>query len=226
MKNTARTLARILVLVLALAVSGCALAETVYVSISDDGGNVCLAYQPIEMRDTDGDGQLTVSDALYLAHEAAYVGGAAEGYQAAESEYGISLNKLWGVENGGSYGYCVNNVSALSLADPVADGDLVYAYCYQDLAAWSDAYSYFDRYSVESSDGKVELCLTAVGFDADWNIVENPVADAIITIDGADSEFVTDAEGKVTVELTASCVLSARSESMTLVPPVCRVEIG
>lgn len=223
MKNTARTII-LSILALVLAVSGCAMAETVYVSIASDG--VQLAYLPVEMSDTDGDGMLTVSDALYLAHEAAYPGGAAEGYEAVDSDYGLSLSKLWGVENGGSYGYYVNNVASLSLSDSMADGDMINAYCYQDLTSWTDTYCFFDCGILTGEAGEAELTLTAYGFDADWNPLTYPLEGAIITVDGEDTELVTDAEGKVRFSVDASCVISARSDSMILVPPVCRVEIG
>ena len=48
----------------------------VYVSISDGDGNLVLAYEPITVSDADGDGTLSISDALYFAHEAKYEGGA------------------------------------------------------------------------------------------------------------------------------------------------------
>ncbi|MBO7666544.1 MAG: hypothetical protein J6S70_03845, partial [Clostridia bacterium] len=103
--------------------------------------------------DADADGVLTISDALYAAHEAAYEGGAAAGFAAATTEYGLSLTKLWGVENGGSYGYFVNDNSAMSLADPLSDGDEVVAFIYT-AADWSDAYSFFD---VKSGKSGAEL---------------------------------------------------------------------
>lgn len=223
MKNTACAIL-VTILALVLAASGCALADTVYVTIATDG--VQLACQSIELSDIDGDGILTVSDALYLAHEASYPGGAAAGYGAVDSDYGLSLSKLWGVENGGSYGYYVNQVSSLSLADPVADGDFINAYSYQDLTSWSDVYCFFDCSIADVEAGDINLTLTACGFDADWNPITYPVEGAIITIDGEDTGFVTDAEGKVVVTVDSSCIISARSESMTIVPPACRVKIG
>ena len=49
------------------------------------------------------------------------------------------------------------------------------------------------------------------------------MAGAVITINGKDSSFITDSEGKVTVKLDSegSYTISAKSSSETLVPPVC-----
>lgn len=199
----------------------------VYVTVFD-GSKVQLAWEEITVTDTDADGTLTVNDALFAAHEAKFSGGAAAGYASSLTEYGISLNKLWGSENGGSLGYCVNNASALSLSDPVKDGDLVYAYAYTDLAAWSDMYTYFDATSLQGEKGdEVTLTLSGAGFDAEWNPVVLPIEGAKITVDGKDTGVVTDAEGKavVTLDDTGRQLISATSDSAVLVPPVCVAEV-
>ena len=205
----------------------CAAAESVYVTISDDQGNLVMASEAIDVSDVDEDGAITVYDALYAAHEAAYDGGAAAGFGVENTEYGLSLTKLWGVENGGSYGYYVNNVSAYSPLDRLKEGDHLQAYVYTDLEAWSDTYCYFDCLSIETS-ADFELTLTAQTFDADWNAVLHPIEGAIITVNGNETEFVTDAEGKVVIDLQESgeYVISAVSDQMTLVPPVCLAKIG
>lgn len=205
----------------------CAAAESVYVTISDDQGNLVMASEAIDVSDADEDGAITVYDALYAAHEAAYDGGAAAGFGVENTEYGLSLTKLWGVENGGSYGYYVNNVSAYSPLDRLKEGDHLQAFVYTDLEAWSDTYCYFDCLSIETS-ADFELTLTAQTFDADWNAVLHPIEGAIITVNGNETEFVTDAEGKVVIDLQESgeYVISAVSDQMTLVPPVCLAKIG
>lgn len=200
--------------------------NAIYVTISD--GSLALVRRAVSLSDADGDGATTVNDALILAHDAAYEGGAEAGYDAAESEWGLSLYKLWGVENGGSYGYCVNDASAMSLVDPVAVGDHVYAYAYSDLVAWSDVYSRFDKSTAEAAKGEqLTLTLTYAGYDADWSPITAPVADAVITVNGEATEYATDAEGKVTLSFDkkGSYTVSATSESLTLVPPVCVVTV-
>ena len=206
-------------------------AETadVYVTISDGSGKPVLAQEKITVTDTDSDGMLTINDALFAAHEANYNGGAAAGFASGETEYGLSLNKLWGVENGGSYGYCVNNKSAMSLADTISDGDYVSAYCYSDLTAWSDVYSWFDIDTTEITvGGELALALSYAGFDENWNPVTLFAADAVITMNGEKTSYTTDAQGKVTIvfDKPGEYVLSAVSDSQTLVPPVCRVTVS
>lgn len=196
----------------------------VYVTIADGDGNLALAQQAVTVTDTDADGVLTINDALAAAHEAHYDGGAAAGYDSGMTEYGISMNRLWGTDNGGSYGYCVNNASAWNLLDPVTDGDFISAYAYTDLTGWSDTFGFFDVQTVDAVVGNtVTLTLSAAGYDAEFNPITVPVANAVITVNGEATSYTTDEEGRVTVTLdqTGTLVISAVSDSMTLVPPVC-----
>ena len=103
---------------------------SVYVTISDKDGNLALVQEKITVKDIDNDGALTINDALYCAHEAKYTGGAAAGYGSEKTQWGLSMTKLWGAENGGSYGYMLNNASATGLNNAVKDGDQVSAYVY------------------------------------------------------------------------------------------------
>lgn len=213
---------------LALALCGAAVAETVYVTIADGQGQLVMVNAAIDVTDVDADGALTINDALYAAHEAAYEGGAEAGYAAADAGYGLSISKLWGEENGGSYGYYLNDVSAYSLLDPVADGDYLNAFVYTDLEAWSDLYCTFGyREVVADAGANIKLTLNMMTFDENWNPVSLPVEGAILTIDGEDSEVVTDAEGKAqfTIEAAGEYLISARSDSAILVPPVCIVTV-
>lgn len=200
---------------------------TVYVTISDGTGKLVMSQEAVTVTDSDADGALTINDALFAAHEAKYEGGAAKGYLAYSSEFGLSLSKLWGEDNGGSYGYYLNNASAWSLTDEVKANDYVNAYVYTDLTTWSDTYSFFDKNTASAKGGEpVELTLSMAGYDENWNPVTLPVEGAIITIDGVASVYKTDAEGKVSITLDeGSHVISAVSETVTLVPPVCVAEI-
>jgi LPXTG-motif cell wall-anchored protein len=201
----------------------------VYVSIADAAGKLVVAHEAVKVSDADGDGSLTINDALIAAHDKFYDGGAEAGYGSYVGDYGLSMSKLWGEENGGSYGYYVNNASAWSLADPVAAGDHVYAFVYTDLVGWSDAYSWFDASAKDASAGDpVTVALSSLGYDADWNQVISPVAGASVTVNGEASGVVTDAEGKAAIafDKAGTYVISATSDSMTLVPPVCIVTIA
>ena len=197
----------------------------VSVSISDDTGTLVLALETVPVADVDGDGMLTINDALACAHQAHPDGMAA--YATAQTEWGISLMKLWGVENGGSYGYYLNDASAFSLTDPVQDGDHVKAYAFTDLNAFSDTYCYFDASYVETSVGStVELTLTAAAFDENFAPITLPVAGATLIVDGEATGIVTDAEGKAVLTFAegGSYLISADHPEMNLVPPVCLVQ--
>ena len=200
----------------------------VYVTISDADGRLAIAQEKITVTDIDSDGALTVNDALYLAHEAKYTGGAAAGYESAVSTYGLSLNKLWGTANGVSYGYCVNNKSALALSDTVKNGDFVNAYVYTDLVTWSDTYSYFDVNTKNVSEGEsFTLTLSAAGYDASYNPLVLPVQNATITVDGTAVQYKTNEQGAVTLTLSAGDhIISAVSDTQTLVPPVCKITVN
>ena len=199
-------------------------AESIYVTVVN--GDIELAYDDVALTDADSDGAFTVNDALYLAHEENFDGGAAAGYATEETQYGTSLVKLWGVDNGGSYGYLINNASAMSLNDEVKAGDHVVAYVYTDLVAWSDTYTFFDAVTAQINAGEeLTLTLSMNGYDADWNPVVSPVAGAVITFDGVATEYVTDADGKVTITPDKSATVSAVSDAMTMVAPICVVTV-
>jgi len=219
-----RTLA--LVLMLTAMVFACSFAasaaETTEVYVTIANGEVVLAQEPVAVTDIDSDGALTINDALYCAHEAKFEGGAAAGYGSADSEWGLSLTKLWGVENGGSYGYYVNNASAMGLTDPVKNGDYINAFVYTDLTTWSDAYCYFDVNTLSVKAGETAtLKLVAAGYDEEWNPITVPVAGASITINGVDTGVVTDENGEAVVTVKEAGVISAVSDQQILVPPVC-----
>ncbi len=189
----------------------------VFVTISD--GTLKLAQEEIIAKDLNNDGKINIDEALFAAHEEMYQGDAA-GYESYESEYGLSLGTLWG-NDCGSYGYYLNNASAMSLDDEVKDGDYINAFCYTDLTSWSDTYCFFDTHNAEGNE--FSLTLSAAGWDESYNPITIPVEGAVITIDGEKTDFVTDAEGKVTVTIdeAGSYVISAVSDTQILVPPVC-----
>lgn len=219
---------KIAVLLLCIALlSACASAQTVYVTISDGQGQLVLAHEGYEVSDQDEDGVISIADALYIAHESAYPDGAA-GFAAAQSDYGLSMAKLWGEENGGSYGYYVNHAAAASLSDAVQDGDHVQAFVYTDLTNWSDAYCYFDADTIDAAAGEsVQIKLNLQSFDENWNPVAIAAEGAEILIDGEASGLFTDSEGAAAIKLdTAGAhLISAKSDGMTLVPPVCIVNV-
>lgn len=214
-----------LVLVLALLFAFSAAAEispVVYVTIVN--GDLKLVQHPVSLYDTDGDGVLTVSDALYIAHEDCYEGGAQAGYAAQMGDYGLMLTRLWGVENGGAFGFYVNNVMSMGLADPIAEGDYVSAYVYTDTTGRSDTFTYFDTYTAEP--GEITLTLSASGFDpVTYAPVSTPVSGAEIVINGSNTGVFTDANGEAVLSVQAGDVVSAVSASQNIVAPCCCIII-
>lgn len=199
----------------------------VCVSISDGDGTLVMAHVPVLVIDTDGDGVLTIADALTCAHAAWHPEGG-KAFAVEATQYGLSMTRLWGSENGGAYGYCVNDASALSLADPVSSGDHIKAYAFTDLAAWSDTYSYFSDVTATILLGEsVTLTLYANGYDEAWNPVTLPVAGAALTVGDTSANAVTDETGCATLTFAepGTYVVSAVSDTMTLVPPICVVKV-
>lgn len=202
---------------------------TVFVTICDKNGKIALAQEAINVTDADNDGILTINDTLICAHEAKYESGTSAGYATAMTAYGISITKLWGAENGSGYGYYLNNASAWSLTDTVKNGDFVNAFIYTDTTNFSDAFAYFDKNTV-AADKNSELTLTLVcaGYDSNFAPITLPVANAIITVNGEATSYKTDAQGKVTINISdaGTYVISAKSETQTLVAPVCTVTVS
>ena len=218
----------VLMCLLAAGASAADEGADVYVSISD--GSLRVAAEKITVTDADSDGALTINDALILAHDAKYEGGSEAGYTAVVSDYGLAMSKLWGVENGTGYGYYLNNTAAMNLSDPVKDGDYVYAFVYTDTTAFSDVYCYFDENTIALESGNnqsITLTLSAAGYDENWAPIVIPVEGATITVNGAATEYKTDADGKVTISLnvTEDAVISAFSDTATIVPPVCNIAV-
>lgn len=199
---------------------------TVFVTVAD--GELKLAHEPVQVYDADGDGNLTINDALFIAHETYFRGGAEKGYASFVGDYGLAISKLWGNESGTGYGYFINDVSAFSLSDPVAKGDKVVAFVYADTVGFSDTYCYFDSSFVETErDGTVSLTLFASGYDENWAPVTKPLEGAVITVNGERTDLVTDENGRVSVSLEGKkdAVISAVSDESFIVPPVCFAEV-
>ncbi len=193
----------------------------VYVTISN--GDLMLVRQEVTVTDEDSDGKITINDSLIAAHREYYEGDG-EGYLSEVTAFGISMIRLWGLENGGSYGYYVNNAMAFSLAGEVNEGDRVYAFAYTDTITYGDTYTYFDSDTVTVKAGEeISLTLYSLTLDDEWNPVISAVSDAVITFDGAETGYVTDNDGRVTlkIENEGSCLISAKSDTLTLLPPVC-----
>ena len=218
------------VLLLGLCCGIAAAADTtVYVTIADKSGNLVLVQEPVAVKDIDSDGKITVNDALYCAHEAKFSGGAAAGYASEMTDYGLSLKKLWGIDNGTGYGYYVNNAAAMNLGDEVKNGAFITAFVYTDTTNWSDMYCYFDKNTASVTAGDtVAVTLSALGFDENFNTIVLPVKGATILVNGKATDVKTDDNGKASIKLTdaGTITVSAKSDSQTLVPPALVVKVA
>ena len=194
----------------------------VHVSIVDAGGKAVLACQELPLRDADGDGELTVRDALLVAYDAQSDGSVQAEYAPEQAEDGRIEAMFFG-ESDDRIEIYVNHASVRDLFSPIADGDLLYAF----VCGNSDdaLYCYFDV-SHASVGGGESLTLSLIAADPEEEGL--PVAGAVIQIDGKDTAFRTDEDGKVTLQFdgSGSCVVSARKEGVTLVPPVCAVSVS
>lgn len=223
----------LLVIILGMALWFCGrecLAEEteVTVSVADETGEAVLIQKPVSVTDADGDGILTINDALLCAHALYFPKESGEGYAWSTGPYGIQMDRLWGVENGGAYGYCRNNAPAMSLSDTIGDGDFIYAYVYTDMVAFSDTYSFFEQPVLEGRVGEeLTLTLRTQEYDAEWMPVTPPARDFRIILNGKETEYSTDVEGNAVLLFAegGDYVVSAYCEGRTIVPPTCLVHI-
>ena len=203
----------------------------VTVTVCDGGTVPALACADVTVTDKDADGTLTICDALYCAHEQ-YCDGGAAAFGTAMTDYGVSLTKLWGKKSpaGFGFGYYVNDEAAFSLTDPVKEGDYVAAFLYTDAVSFSDAYAYFNVKTASATVGTpLALTLSLLAYvPPEWVLVSSPARNAVILIDGKETAFTTDNDGRVEVTFDGAGVhvVSARAQSGLIVPPACLVTVA
>ena len=219
----------IAVLCLSLCACGGSKEKGVVINVTvSDAGVLRVANEAVTVPDPDGDGTVTADAVIAAAHDAFYEGGAEAGFIFEETDFGMSIIKLWGVDNGGSYGYYVND--AYVLPDyKLAEGDYLCVYSYADLAGWSDCYSFFDQRKAEAAVGtELKLNLSKLVYDENWELQTVLAEGARLIINGEMTDFATDAQGNVSVKFdqAGSYTVSAiGAEGETLVPPVCIVTV-
>ena len=204
----------------------------IYVTISDKG-SVSIPQKPVSVTDIDLDGKVTVHDALYAAHEAFYPGGAAAGYAANETQFGLALTRLWGDESG-NFGYFINNTMAMSMTDEVKTGQYLAAYITANVYPDNDAYSYFDsnNYSAKVNTVKSATLSAVTGYDdITWEPIFSTYSAASLT--AYDSVFnvldvsdytvnnAGDGEYELTFKNEGTYYVVATAENNAIVPAVC-----
>lgn len=158
--------------------------------------------RPVTVKDLDSDGVLTYDEALVAAHAAF----CPDGYATKVTNYGITVSKLWGVEDDVNY-YFFNNQVALTVnvGESVKAGDKLYATVLKDTTNYTDFLSFFnaEEKTVEAGES---FTLTLKGFQGMTSSL-----DSAVVIPGASvgtwnngtftpiSGKTTDAEGSVTL---------------------------
>lgn len=220
-------------------VTVCVFAEeseiTVCVSVSkygefvEDADGEAVAAVPVRLS---GKAEYTIDDALREVHELYYNGD--DGYASGESDFGVSLIKLWG-DTSGNFGYQLNRgtVSVMGLTQPIAHGDFIDAYINKNKYPDNEAYSHFDQsmLSLVMNEETTLILSAASGYDENWNTIFSPCDGAQILIDGEATELVTDEEGKVTLSFEEdgmhiiSAIKSTDGEPV-ITAPVCRASVA
>ena len=210
------------------------LTQTVYATIAVEG-EVVLAQKELVI--TEEDGEISVDDVLRAAHKEFYKDGE-DGYASGETQYGLSVTKLWG-DTSGAFSYWNENASCMSAADAVSENGHVVAFVYKDQTYWSDSYAKFGSFDYEASTHtELNVTLTTAGYDGNWNTVFEPCAGATITAyeagSGATGTEVTsgfafedagDGQYTVTFQDAGEYYLVAKNESANIVPAVCTVTV-
>ena len=99
--------------------------------------------------------------------------------------------------NAESSTYRINGIMAGGITDAVSEGCYIEYMFYRD--SWNDAYTCFNTRSINAlTNQSVTLTLLTEGYDAEWNPVLTPAANANITING-EVKGTTDDSGKITL---------------------------
>ena len=195
------------------------LTADVYVTVSFKG-ELVVTQSKITTTDLNDDNKINIDEVLVATHKLKYEG--EDGYASSVGQYGLSIDKLWG-DTSYAFGYYLNNQMVMTdLNEEVKNGDYITAFVYKN-ADWSDTYTYFDVCEATAvKGGEFELTLKYVSFNPSFSI-----AGSKIISNGVATDFVTDAEGRVKLsfENAGTYVLSATSETATLVPAVCVVTV-
>lgn len=158
--------------------------------LAKDKDGKAMLCREVAVQDIDQDGQYSLDEALQAAH-AAYAPNGTADYGTEIGSYGLSVNRLWGVESD-AVGFYKNHTMTAGVGDEaLTDSDRVTAFLYYDTTGYSDRYSFFDKEKLTVAAGEeFELTLQYWGYDAEWNLVKKPVAAAPIgAVDPESGEY-------------------------------------
>lgn len=226
------------VMILGLSVTSYAQIEdaiTAYINVTqygeivkDKNGNE-LVLAPLELS---GKESYTLDNAFETLHTDYYDG--SNGYASQTGEYGLYITKFWGDESG-NFGYQVNGGEEFvtGLAHEIKNGDIIDAVIYKNTYPDTESYAKFDKYKTDAYVGKpLELTLKRAGYDESWNMVFSDCEGAAVTVDGTDTDYITDENGKVilTFDTLGTYTVSAKKfKTAENVPditaPICVVTV-
>ena len=208
---------------------------TKYGEVLNDKAYTPMAYVPVELS---GKESYNLDDVFTELHNLYYEGGSEVGYASANGDWGLSVTKLWG-DTSGNFGYQVNGgteyVSGLS--HEVENGDYVDAVIYQNYYPDTESYAKFDKTDVDVIEGKpFDITLYYVsGYDENWNMVFSPCDNATITINGEETEYKTNENGKasITLDTAGTKIISAKKSKLVdeeevpaITAPVCVASVS
>jgi len=200
------------------------LSANVFVTIFDGNNSPALTYKQIKVIDTDKDGKISIEETLSAAHKEYYVG--ENGYSVSTTQYGKSINTLWGyTDDSYSFSYYLNDSMASGLDDEVREGDFVCAYHYV-YGIFSD-YVYFDIKECEIAVNQdITLTLYKVGFDENWQEISSPLANANIIIDNQGTTDMTNENGQITLSFqTGGTHIVSASGVGPIILPISTIDV-
>ena len=200
---------------------------TVYVSVSAQGA---LAQtkdgKPAVQLAVKVPAGSTVEDAIIAAHTA-YCPDGAEGWEKAESDWGMSMTRIWGSYDGVGAWY-LNGVMPMEQSWDIAatDGDYVDLILYGE--DWSDSYAVFDKRTAAAATGeKITLTLTHDVFDENWVASPAGLAGAIVKLADGTELGTTDEEGKITLTFNkaGTYLVTAEDPDLVITAPACVITV-
>lgn len=188
-----------------------------------------MANKTVTVVDINKDGVLTFDEALVAAHKAY---NKASGYKTADSQYGLTVSKLWGISNNGGYYFFINGTPIASDVgtDTVKAGDRLYASIFKDTTGWSDLYTQFNKSAITV---KVKKTATLHLSASSWGYDVGPI-EGIQIGKWSKGKFValkgvkTDANGDVKIKFKKRgtyYVTAKGTASMPIMAPVCKVTV-
>ena len=153
-----------------------------------------VAQVPITLSDK---ASYIIDDALKAVHDQCFNGGAEAGYASSMTDWGLSIDKLWG-DTTMNFGYYVNGKMAWNAEEPITDGDMIDAFIMT--TAW-EPYAAFEKPAYKATAFKpLEVTLQ----EGDWSsdelvMVPSEKASVFVYGDNSVSAATTDANGKATL---------------------------